>query len=92
MLLWVRTRKNFYQVDVLSAENRNVLVRGGQWLRNWTPATLKGTRDNRPLDDASAIRIGHPLVLSWNGQTIVTSPVVSVEAHVNPRFSTPPAR
>ena len=76
MLLWVQTRNNFYQLEVLSAKTRDVLVRGGGWLKNWTPAKVKGVH---PLDDASSIAIGSPLVMSWNGQTIITSPVISVE-------------
>ena len=80
MLLWVQTRKQFYQLEILSPGSREVLVRGGDWLRNWTPAKLKGMPQNRPLNDASAIPVGRPLVFGWNGHTVITSPVVSVEA------------
>jgi hypothetical protein len=79
VLLRVQTPREFYLLDILSARNRDVLVRGGSWLKKWTPAKLQRTAENRPLDDASAISIGKPLVLCWHDQTIVTGPVVSVE-------------
>jgi hypothetical protein len=74
--LWVQTRRGFYQFEMASVDTRDVLVRGGRWFNDWTPVKLRGTKRRNGV---GPIPVGLPLVLSWNDQTITTTPVISVE-------------
>ena len=78
-MLLIQTENNFYQLDVLSEENGQVLVRDGYGLKSWTPARLEWARKDNPLEDGSAISIGRPLVLTCHDMVIITSPVMSIK-------------
>jgi hypothetical protein len=77
--LRVWTAHTLYELRVIDAARRRVLVRGGRLFAEARPARLAGARSS-PCDLLTGgIHIGLPLELHVEGQAIVTSPVRRIE-------------
>jgi hypothetical protein len=74
LLVW--TWHSLYRIVVV--EGSEVLVQGGPFFSDPTPARLDGASAGGGALKAGWISLGHPMALRIGGQVIVTSPVVGV--------------
>jgi len=73
----VKTRRNVYDIVVLSAESGMVAVRGGAILPEFTHASFIGSLWRGIATNRGAVVVGRCLEFVVHGQSIITSPVES---------------
>ena len=76
-VLRIGTTDNCYQVRVLSACSRIVLVLGGPF-KGWTLATLEGAVERFSLCQDPVICMGRRVIFRNRVNTIITGPVTSL--------------
>lgn len=76
--LAVCTRNSVYEITVLSAHTGQVLVRGGQFFPEYTPAYLAGASLGGSFLKRHGIYQGFQMELHHEGQRIVTTKVRSI--------------
>ena len=76
--LSVRTRNSTYEITVLCARTSEVLVRGGQFFPEYTPANLAGSSLGGSFLKQHGIYVGFSMELQYDHQTIVTTRVRSI--------------
>ncbi len=75
-LLTIRTRNSVYQLTVVSAEESEVLVRGGRYLPELTPMRFNGSTLGGSFIRMRGIYVGYRMEFSLGGLRIfTTSPV-----------------
>src|SRR5258706_2962782 len=74
----VRTRNSVYRITVISADTGAVLVQGGQFFRDPTPAVLAGSSLGGSFLKRHGIYPGFQMELVHQGQCIVTTRVRSI--------------
>ena len=74
----VRTRHSVYELIVSSPPTGDVLVRGGEFFPEFTPARLAGSTLGGSFLKVRAIHVGFRLELSLGQQFVLTSPVQSI--------------
>ena len=76
--LAVRTQNSIYEITILSGRTGEVLVRGGQFFPEFTPARLSGSTLGGSFLKMRGIYVGLRMEINFNGQRIITTPVQSI--------------
>jgi hypothetical protein len=76
--LAVRTSNNLYEITIIEGQSGEVLVRGGQFFPELTPARLAGATLGGSFCKMRGIYVGFRMEINANGQRIVTTPVESI--------------
>jgi hypothetical protein len=74
----VRTRHSRYEIIVSSPSSGDVLVRGGEFFPEFTPARLAGSTLGGSFLKVRSIHVGFRLEFSLGQQFVLTSPVQSI--------------
>jgi hypothetical protein len=74
----VRTANNLYEIVVISAREGDVLVRGGRFFPELTPANLAGATLGGSFCKMRGIYVGFRMEFSASGRRIITSPVETI--------------
>jgi hypothetical protein len=81
--LVVRTENSLYRITVLEPSCRRILVQGGSYFPESTPAELEGSSLGGSLLKQGWIAPGLRMEISTDGRRIVTSRVRSMEINAN---------
>jgi len=76
--LIVETRNSVYEITVIDGAGREILIRGGKFFPERTPARLCGSSMRGSFLKLGGIYAGFSMEILFEGQTIVTSPVQSI--------------
>jgi hypothetical protein len=76
--LEVRTRNSLYEITIIDGPSGEILVRGGPFFLELTPAQLAGATLGGAFCKIRGIYAGFRMEINANGQRTVTSPVESV--------------
>jgi len=76
--LAVRTHNSLYEVTIISGHSGEVLVRGGKFFAEFTPACLVGSTLGGSIMKMRGIYVGMQMEIHANGKRYVTSPVESI--------------
>src|SRR5262249_35722432 len=76
--LVVKTRHTTYEITVISGSEGEVLVRGGQYFPEKTPAHLSGASLGGSFLKLRGIYLGLKMEFMHNRRRIITSPVQSI--------------
>jgi hypothetical protein len=76
--LTIRTRHSLYEIVVVAPETGDVLVRGGEYFPEFTPARLAGSSLGGSFLKLHGIYVGFRMELSDGARMIVTSPVQEI--------------
>jgi hypothetical protein len=76
--LEVRTRNSLYEITIIDGPSGEILVRGGRFFLELTPAQLAGATLGGSFCKMRGIYAGFRMEINANGQRTVTSPVESV--------------
>jgi hypothetical protein len=76
--LAVRTQNSLYEIVILSGHQGEVLVRGGHFFPQLTPAHLAGSTLGGSFLKLRGIYVGLRMEMNVDGQRIVTTPVESI--------------
>src|ERR1700674_1819101 len=76
--LVVRTLNSLYEITIIEGRSGEVLVRGGQFFLELTPARLAGATMGGCFCKMRGIYVGFRMDINENGQRTVTSPVESI--------------
>ena len=71
----VRTVNSLYEITIIEGKSGEVLVRGGQFFPELTPARLTGATLGGSFCKMRGIYVGFRMELQANGQRFVTTPV-----------------
>ncbi len=77
--LLIRTRNSPYEITILDPHSGEVLVRGGRFFPELTRALLSGASLGGSFLKLHGIYLGFSMELWWDGETVVTSPVETIE-------------
>lgn len=76
--LEVRTRNSLYEITIIDGPSGEILVRGGQFFLELTPAQLAGATLGGCFCKIRGIYAGFRMEINANGQRTVTTPVESI--------------
>jgi len=76
--LVVRTRNSIYEITIIEGRSGEILVRGGRFFLELTPARLAGATLGGCFCKMRGIYVGFRMEINENRQRTVTSPVVSI--------------
>ena len=85
--LIVRTYYSVYEIFVRSAATGHVLVRGGRFFQEFTDVRLTGSSLGGSFLKQFGIYVGLRLEFYVDGETVLTSPVLSVALEGEPDIS-----
>jgi hypothetical protein len=74
----VQTANNLYEVVIISGHEGDVLVRGGKFFPELTPANLAGATLGGSFCKMRGIYVGFRMEFMANGKRIITSPVETI--------------
>jgi hypothetical protein len=77
----VQTRNSVYEITVIDGAAREILVRGGQFFPERTPARLAGSSMGGSFLKVGGIYVGFHMEIVDDSRTIITSGVQSVAVH-----------
>ena len=81
--LTVQTLNSVYEITVLSGHAGEVLVRGGRFFPEWTPAELSGASFGGSFLKLRGVYVGLKIEFLYDGQRIITSRVCHIVASKN---------
>jgi hypothetical protein len=76
--LAIRTRNSLYEITIIEGRSGEVLVRGGRFFPELTPARLTGATLGGSFCKMRWIYVGFRMEINANGQRIITTPVESI--------------
>ena len=76
--LTVQTRNSLYEITIIEGRSGEILVRGGQFFLELTPARLAGATLGGCFCKMRGIYVGFRMEINANGQRTVTTPVESI--------------
>ena len=76
--LVIQTRNSLYEIIVIDGPSGEILVRGGQFFPELTPARLAGATLGGSFCKMRGIYVGFRMEINANGQRFVTTPVESI--------------
>jgi hypothetical protein len=76
--LAVQTANNLYEIIIIGGHDGDVLVRGGRFFPELTPAHLAGATLGGSFCKMRGIYVGFRMEFAANGQRIITSPVQTI--------------
>jgi hypothetical protein len=74
----VQTANNLYEIVIISGHEGDVLVRGGKFFAELTPANLAGATLGGSFCKMRGIYVGFRMEFTANGKRIITSPVETI--------------
>ena len=74
----VRTRNNLYEITVIEGRGGDILVRGGQFFPELTPAHLAGATLGGSFCKMRGIYCGFNMEFAVDGKRIITTPVQTI--------------
>ena len=74
----VQTKNTLYEITIIDGPNREVLIRGGKFFPDRTPARLAGSSMGGSFLKVGGIYAGFNMEVLSSGTSIVTSPVQSI--------------
>jgi hypothetical protein len=74
----VQTANNLYEIVIISGQEGDVLVRGGKFFPELTPANLAGATLGGSFCKMRGIYVGFRMEFTANGKRIITSPVETI--------------
>ena len=74
----VQTANHLYEIVIINGHEGNVLVRGGKFFPELTPANLAGATLGGSFCKMRGIYVGFRMEFSANGKRIITSPVETI--------------
>jgi hypothetical protein len=74
----VQTANNLYEIVIISGHEGDVLVRGGKFFAELTPANLAGATMGGSFCKMRGIYVGFRMEFTTNGKRIITSPVETI--------------
>jgi hypothetical protein len=74
----VQTANNLYEIVIISGHEGDVLVRGGKFFPELTPANLAGATMGGSFCKMRGIYVGFRMEFSADGKRIITSPVETI--------------
>jgi hypothetical protein len=77
--LAIRTSNSHYEITIIEGRSGEVLVRGGPFFPELTPARLAGATLGGSFCKLRGIYVGFRMEINANGQRIITTPVESIE-------------
>ena len=81
----VRTVYSLYEITVIDRGNRDVLVRGGRFFPEWTPAVVAGCSLGGSFLKVGGVYVGFSMELISGEQTIITSRIQSIDTNPTTR-------
>ena len=85
--LVIQTRNSLYEIIVIDGRSGEILVRGGQFFPELTPARLAGATLGGSFCKMRGIYTGFRMEINASGQRTVTTPVESIRILSRPRTS-----
>ncbi len=76
--LVIQTRNSLYEIIIIDGRSGEILVRGGQFFPELTPARLAGATLGGSFCKMRGIYTGFRMEINANGQRTVTTPVESI--------------
>jgi hypothetical protein len=76
--LVIQTRNSMYEITIIDGRSGEILVRGGQFFPELTPARLAGATLGGSFCKMRGIYTGFRMEITANGQRTVTTPVESI--------------
>jgi hypothetical protein len=76
--LVIRTRNSLYEIIIIDGRSGEILVRGGQFFPELTPARLAGATLGGSFCKMRGIYTGFRMEINADGQRTVTTPVESI--------------
>ena len=76
--LVIQTRNSLYEIIIIDGRNGEILVRGGQFFPELTPARLAGATLGGSFCKMRGIYKGFRMEINASGQRTVTTPVESI--------------
>ncbi len=76
--LVIRTRNSLYEIVIIDGRSGEILVRGGQFFPELTPARLAGATLGGSFCKMRGIYAGFRMEINANGKRTVTTPVESI--------------
>ena len=76
--LVVQTRNSLYEITIIEGRSGEILVRGGQFFPELTPARLTGATLGGSFCKMRGIYTGFRMEINASGQRTVTTPVESI--------------
>lgn len=76
--LVVKTQNSTYEITIISGRDGDILVRGGEFFREKTPARLSGATLGSAFLKLRGIYVGFKMEIRHAGRCIITSPVNSI--------------
>ena len=74
----VRTTNTLYEITIIGGQEGEVLVRGGRFFAELTPANLAGATLGGSFCKMRGIYVGFRMEFTARGKRIITSPVESI--------------
>ena len=74
----VQTANNLYEIVIISGHEGDVLVRGGKFFPELTPANLAGATLGGSFCKMRGIYVGFRMEFTADGKRIITSPVETI--------------
>ena len=85
--LVIQTRNSLYEIIIIDGRSGEILVRGGQFFPELTPARLAGATLGGTFCKMRGIYTGFRMEINASGQRTVTTPVESIRILSRPRTS-----
>jgi hypothetical protein len=76
--LAIRTMNSLYEITLIEERSGEILLRGGQFFPELTPARLAGATLGRSFRKMRGIYVGFRMEINAKGQRFLTSPVESI--------------
>jgi hypothetical protein len=76
--LAIQTWNSLYEITIIEGRRGEVLVRGGQFFPELTPARLTGATLGGSFCKMRGIYVGFRMEINANGQRFITTPVESI--------------
>lgn len=76
--LAVRTRNTLYEITIIEGRTGEILIRGGRYFPELTPARLAGATLGGSFCKMRGIYVGFMMELTVQGRRFVTTPVESI--------------
>ena len=76
--LAIRTWNSDYEITIIEGRSGEILLRGGQFFPQLTPARLTGATLGGSFCKMRGIYVGFRMEINANGQRFVTTPVESI--------------
>ena len=76
--LSIRTRNSLYEITIIEGRSGEILVRGGTFFPELTPARLAGATLGGCFCKMRGIYVGFRMEINANGKRIITTPVQTI--------------